>query len=374
MRIVQIAPHVGPGTGVGAVAYHLEQEWRAAGHEVTRFTLAEARGGWIPTACTGMAEKAALAARVLWFTTVGTVLARRYLASLPPGTVSVCHNDVLAGDVYVNHGNLIAAMQARGHAWFRLLRNPLHLMTTTRDSLRYRSRVHRGVVNLSSIEDELLRATFGTVAPTTWVIPNGVDLDLYRPPTESEWREARNRLGLQDDVNAVLFVGHEFGRKGLSSLIEALMLLPSHHHLIVVGGDQRDLSHLRSDPRIVRLGDRCHLVGATHPGPYYWASDVMVQASAYESYGLVVTEALASGLPVISTPVGCAPDVITHGRNGFICSADPVNIAARIQDVETLPSSTRRRDARESVRDWSWAAVSRTYISRLETLRQGSST
>ncbi|WP_122262043.1 glycosyltransferase family 4 protein [Ornithinimicrobium cerasi] len=372
MRIVQIAPHVGPGTGVGAVAFHLEREWKAAGHDVTRFTLVEARGGWIPTGLTGIAEKGALAARVLWFSTVGTVLARRHLASSPPGTIIVCHNDVLAGDVYVNHGNLVAAMQARGHAWYRLLRNPLHLFTTTRDCLRYRSRVHSAVVNLSSVEDDLLRTTFGSVGSTTWVIPNGVDLDVYRPPSEIERSEVRATLRLQEDDNAVLFVGHEFGRKGLLSLVEALLLLPPHHHLVVVGGDQKALAQLRNDERVARLGDRCHLVGATSPAAYYWASDVLVQPSAYESYGLVVTEALASGLPVISTPVGCAPDVIDPGHNGYLTTGSPHDIARRIQDVELLPAPGCRRAAREAVQSLTWAEVAKAYLTRMASLQTGS--
>ncbi|MFK5633430.1 MULTISPECIES: glycosyltransferase family 4 protein [unclassified Ornithinimicrobium] len=365
---MQIAPHVGPGSGVGAVAFHLEQEWKAAGHEVSSFTLSEARGGWIPTGLTGIAEKTALAARVVWFSTVGTVLARRYLAGLPPETVSVCHNDVLTGDVYVNHGNLIAAMEARGRPWLRLLRNPLHLFTTLRDAIRYRSTIHRSVVNLSTIEDELLRKTFGQVVPTTWVIPNGVDLEVYRPPTEAERREARRALGLGERDRAVLFVGHEFGRKGLFPLIDAVLLLPEHHHLVVVGGDETELTRLRRDERVRDLAHRCHLVGATDPAPFYWASDVLVQASAYESYGLVVTESLASGLPVISTPVGCASDVIDPGRNGYLTTPSPAEIAARIQDVETLPARRVRQAARESVRTLSWTEVSRVYLSRLEAL------
>ena len=109
MRIVQIVPEVALGSGVEAVAYHLEREWQRLGIPTARFTLADAAGGWLPTPGPGLRGRAALAARVVWFSTVGTVLARRRLsprrlALTAPGTVTICHNDVLYGDVYVNHG------------------------------------------------------------------------------------------------------------------------------------------------------------------------------------------------------------------------------------------------------------------------------
>ena len=68
----------------------------------------------------------------MWFSTVGTHRARAYLRR-HPDELSICHNDALAGDVYVNHGIVQAAMRARGHYWLRMVRNPLHLFTTARD-------------------------------------------------------------------------------------------------------------------------------------------------------------------------------------------------------------------------------------------------
>ena len=55
-----------------------------------------------------------------------------------------------------------------------------------------------------------------------------------------------------------------------------------------------------------------------HPDPRPWlhAADVLAMPSAYESYGLVVLEALACGVPVVATPTGCVPDVVVDGING----------------------------------------------------------
>ncbi|MFZ0531424.1 MAG: hypothetical protein WAL91_12920, partial [Propionicimonas sp.] len=97
MRVVQIVPEIRSGSGVEAVAFHLEQEWRRLGVDTQRCTLAEVGGGWLPVPGPGLNGKLALAERVIWFSTVGTIRARRILRRQPPGTVSICHNDAVAG-------------------------------------------------------------------------------------------------------------------------------------------------------------------------------------------------------------------------------------------------------------------------------------
>src|SRR5512139_3491283 len=109
--IVQICPEIAPGSGVGGVAYHLEKEWKAQGVTVERFTLEDVFGSWIPRLGGGLAGKLALLVRVLWFSTAGTLLARRKIRGRSD-VISVCHNDAMVGDIYVNHGIVQAAMRA----------------------------------------------------------------------------------------------------------------------------------------------------------------------------------------------------------------------------------------------------------------------
>ncbi|NUO91068.1 MAG: hypothetical protein HOQ18_09650, partial [Dermatophilaceae bacterium] len=253
--VVQIAPEIGPGTGVGAVAFHLEQEWRRAGVDVRRFTLDEAGGAWLPAATGGVAGRLSLLARVVWFSTVGTRRARRYLRR-HPDQLSVCHNDALAGDVYVNHGIAQAAMRARGHYRLRMLRNPVLLFTTARDRRRYSGGGdHRLVVNLVSDEERLLRDVYPDLTLPTVVIGNGVDVERFRPPTPLERAQARERLGLADGDRLVLFIGNEFGRKGLPVLVEALGLLGPEVRLVVVGGTPDLVAAEARRAAARRLGD-----------------------------------------------------------------------------------------------------------------------
>jgi len=365
-RILQIAPEIAPGSGVGGVAHHLEANWQALGVTTSRFTLHEARGDWLPTPGPGLRGRVALLARVVWFSTVGTVLARRLIAR-HPGTVTICHNDALAGDVYVNHGNLRVAMRARGHYRMRMVRNPLHLFTTARDGVRYRSRTHRFVVNLTADEDALLRATYPRLRPRSVVIGNGVDVEHFRLATPDERRQARATVcagsPLPDDAVCVLFVGHEFRRKGLPLAIGALADSPASVRLLVVGGTPDMVEEARRWARTAGVADRVHLTGRlAEPLSAFHAADALTLPSAYEANALMVLEALACGLPVIATPVGHAPDVVMDGRNVYLVERTAQALASAFTDLVAADRAALSWAARESALPLSWAHVAQRYL------------
>ncbi|MCB7137028.1 glycosyltransferase family 4 protein [Cellulosimicrobium marinum] len=364
MRIVQIAPEVAAGSGVGGVAHHLEQSFRRAGVATERFTLAEARGTWLPEPGAGLRGRLALLARVVWFSTVGTVLARRFLAARP-GAVSICHNDVLAGDVYVNHGILRVAMRARGGYAWRMVRNPLHLFTALRDAVRYRGRTHRVVVNLTEGEREALRATYPRLRVPAVVVANGVDVARFAPPSDVDRAAARAAAGVPDDAVHVVFVGHEFSRKGLGLLLDAAATVPTVH-VGVVGGTPDMLADVRAHVDRLGTGDRVRLAGRVDdPLPWLHAADALALPSAYEANALVVLEALACGVPVVATPVGYVPDVLDDGRNGWIVERTVEGVARGLRAVAALDPDARSavaRAARETAEVHGWDAVARRYL------------
>ena len=370
-RIVQIVPFIGPGSGVAGVAWNLEQQLRALGATVERYTFDDARQGrpmrW-PRA--KLLRRFARGWRVVWFSTFGTTRARRFLAERPDA-VSICHNDVMAGDVYVNHGVILGSMRARGNPAWLMVRNPFHIYIHLRDRARYRGGTHRAVVVLSRQDVTELREAYGRVRPRLVEIPNGVDLDRFRPPTPDERVEARSALGLGTEERVAVFVGHEFHRKGLRYAIEGLRFAPSVL-LLIVGGSDDIIAEANASAQGLGVGDRVLFVGPRHDlAPFLAASDLFVLPSAYEANALVVLEALASGLPVVTTRVGYAPEIVVDGDNGYLVDRDARAVGERLEELAGLDEdelAAFRRRARASVEGHSWRATAERYLALAEEL------
>lgn len=361
MHIVQIVPTIGPGSGVAGVAWNLDREFRKLGAEVENFTYSMTSPPRGIRYRGPFASQFATMQRVIWFSTRGTRSARRFLAERPDA-VSICHNDAMVGDIYVNHGVLHAAMRARGMVVLRYLRNPTHIFTHVRDRRRYRGDTHRVVVALADTEAAALRRAYGHVYPPIVVISNGVDLDRFRPPTDQERRAARSRLGLTDDERVVLFVGHEFSRKGLPLLVQAMRYAPGAL-LLVVGGDQRQLKTARRQIQRSGLSERVLFVGwQADVVPFLHAADVFALPSAYEANALALLEALASGLPVIATPVGGAATIVADGETGYLVPLDARMIGESMERLIDEDLGPWRARARLSATRFSWTLIAQQYL------------
>jgi glycosyltransferase involved in cell wall biosynthesis len=188
------------------------------------------------------------------------------------------------------------------------------------------------------------------------ITPNGVDVGHFRPDAarRAELR-ARRRVG-SDDVVA-LFVGGDWGRKGLDVVLRALgdvRLRRLPVKLWVVGSG--DVAAARGRAGELGVADRVEFFGAVpDPAAWYSAADVFVLASAYEATPLSLLEAAASGLPLISTAVGDAPALIADD-GGVIVDRDPAAIADALVGLVEDAAARRRLGAaaraRACTRDW----------------------
>ena len=156
------------------------------------------------------------------------------------------------------------------------------------------------------------------------VVYNGVDTEHFHPRNRQYRGEIRRRHGLGDEW-VILFVSNNFRMKGLGFLIKALVKIkeasPLSFRLLILGRDRQD-----SYSRLARergISEEVVFVGSTdEPEKYYGASDLLVHPTFYDACSLTVFEALASGLPVITTHSNGASGIITQGQEGFII-ADP---------------------------------------------------
>jgi UDP-glucose:(heptosyl)LPS alpha-1,3-glucosyltransferase len=139
--------------------------------------------------------------------------------------------------------------------------------------------------------------------------------------------------------------------------------------LLVVGGTRDMVRSARADVDRAGLADRVVFAGEqSDPVPFLHAADVLVLPSAYEANALVVLEALACGLPVVSTPVGFAPDVVVDGETGFIVDRTAASVGARLAELAAQPLDAWRERARRAAEQHSWREVGRRYLELVHAL------
>jgi len=227
----------------------------------------------------------------------------------------------------------------------------------------YGARGLRVVIAVSRSVREELAHFYGLDGARIPVVYNGVDPAVYHPERRNEWRlQVRREFGISADAPTLLFVG-AFERKGLRYVIEAMRLIPDlRARLLVVGrGMGSGWSAIAAGAGVT---DR--VVFAGHHADterFFAAADLFVMPTLYEPFGMVIAEAMASGLPVITSRLAGAAELIDHKVDGMLLDepTDPAAIAREITLLLCEPEQAREmgRLARSKVEHYSWDYVVR---------------
>ena len=194
------------------------------------------------------------------------------------------------------------------------------------------------------------------------VMPNGVDSELFSPGSGAEVRE---RLGIPAEATVAAFVAtldraHHFKRLDLA--IDALARLDDPSvHLIVAGGGEL-LEGFRAGAAEAGLADRVHFLGAVpHPElpAVLRAADLfLLTTEPPESFGIVVIEAMACGLPAIASDYPGVRAVVDPGETGLLVErGNPDAVAAALSELVGDPERRRamgERGRRKALDEWSW--------------------
>ena len=199
-------------------------------------------------------------------------------------------------------------------------------------------------------------------------IPTWVDVEAFAATGALDARDMvrqrlRNELGLPADTRLLVFVGRLDRQKDPLLLLEAFRTACSREtrlHLLVIG-DGALRARLEERIRSAGMTDRVSLLGAQPSSliaGILRASDLFLLSSAYEGMPIAVLEALAAGLPVVSTDVGEIRLVLKEGINGFI-SPDhtPESLAQAISSALARIESLRGTPCTESVKPFGPEAV-----------------
>ncbi len=342
--ILQLSLEVGFAGGSECVAYELHRAWLALGLDsrvlTSLATEAEARQGiayvapWL-TAWGIRARWRHLAALIV--VPLFTLIATWRACQTRGAKVILSHGDSLVGDVCVMHAvNGASLAEKRRAGYYGWLFNP---------------------------SSKQLQEHYQVPDERIVIIPNGINLTRFNPANASSRVEVRRSFSAPENIPLLLFVGSQFRLKGLEFVIRALAEMQTKAILLVVGGDVSGPFKRLAEQLGVR--DRVIFAGARSDLPrIYPAADAFVLPSLYETFALVCLEAMASGLPVLASPVGGIEDYLRDGENGLHIQRDPQDIAVKLDRMLNEPELYARLRERglTTAGDYAWEKIARKYL------------
>jgi len=211
------------------------------------------------------------------------------------------------------------------------------------------------IITISNNEKRRLLRFYDIPEEKIVVIPDGVNVEEFKFNV-NERRKIRSRLRIEDNEVVLMFAGHEFRKKGLEIIIKALPMIKEGVKLLVIGGDN-PVYYKKLASKIGVLNKIVFLGLVPDIKEYYAASDIFVFPSLHEGFGLVITEAMSSGLPVITTKLTGASELITDEYNGILLNeVDPEELARKINlliEDEKLRKQIGK-NARKTAEKYTW--------------------
>lgn len=330
---------------------------RAAGHEITIFAR-EVRGlsqDFKVRQVGGLAL--GRTAGLLSFAYGAPEAARREGTELVVSFARTVGADVMRSGGSAHISYLRAARQWRGALEWRAMRaSPYHRAQVFIERRGFASAHLKAAIAVSNlVRDDLIRE-FHLPAEKVITLYNGVDLDRFAPPRDdAARREIRSSLDIADGAPLVAFVGNGFGRKGLRFLIEAWPRVARGAHLLVVGADRKSRWYQREAIRL-GAGARIHFTGAMPDvTQMFHAVDAAALPSLFEPFGNVVMEAMASGLPVLSSAQSGASELLPESMQRFVVRdpTDSIEIAHKMNALLDADGELRAV-ARATAERYTW--------------------
>lgn len=192
--------------------------------------------------------------------------------------------------------------------------NPYHWLILILEKMIFKGHRFKKVIAITEFVKRNIIENYHIDERDIEVIYNGVDLERFNPENRKLYsEEIRERFSIGKDEFVVLFVGSGFERKGVKYLLKAVELISEPITVMVVGkGSGKSMRRFIKRQHVIFCGPQREI------HKYYAASDIFVFPAIYEPFGNVHLEALASGLPIITTRLSGASEIIKDGSQGFV--------------------------------------------------------
>jgi len=228
-------------------------------------------------------------------------------------------------------------------------------------------RRYRKIVALTNQVREDVMRIYGVPADDIVVIPNGYAPAEFNVQAAQQRREPmREKLGFHAGDKVVIFVANEMERKGFGPLLEAVAQLADPAVRVLAVGRLDAAAGARRAERLGLRG-RVHFSGPTSEvAQYFAAADVFALPTQYEAWGLVIIEAMACGLPVLTSRLAGASVAVKEGATGGLLD-DPKSVDEIAEKLGPLLSGDHLPGAQiaEAVHRYQWSKVLLDYEATL---------
>lgn len=238
---------------------------------------------------------------------------------------------------------------ARWKQWL----NPAHPQLLKMEKRHFSQGGYRRIIALTEEVKNDLRKHYGVPPEDIEVIPNGYAPEEFNVPRALALRASmRAELGFSADQKVLVFVANELDRKGYPALLRTVEAMNDPRLRILVAG---------------RIAPKPHplvkYVGSTNEvAKYYAAADVFTLPTLYEAWGLVIVEAMATGLPALTSRLAGASVAVREGQTGELLDnpADDAEIARKLTPLVNGQHLTRE-EISASVEKYAWSQVLTQY-------------
>lgn len=255
-------------------------------------------------------------------------------------------------------------------AWRRtlLMNDRYHRYVIEAERAMYQAPQLRAVIcNAEMVKREIIE-NFGFPEEKIHVIYNAIDSSRFLPATPAGRQALRDSLAIPHQAVVLVFVGSGFDRKGLASAIKAIA--PTNRYLLVVGQDKNEKQY-RELAQSLGCLERIRFMGVQKQTlPFYQAADGLLLPTKYDPFPNVILEAMACGLPVITTPTCGGSEFIVEQESGFICGALDINqLTQAVSAIPSLNNDNKMGElARVRVKDETPARLSQQLITLYKNL------
>lgn len=264
-----------------------------------------------------------------------------------PGCMIFRAGDGVHAAWLAHRGRMLGPLQRATQHW-----SPYHRYVLQAEKAMLADPALRTVIcNSQMVADEFQRF-YGVDRSGLQVIYNGVDTEVFHPRLAEEFRRSvRAANGVPDDAPLLLFVGSGFERKGVPQLLRATKRMRRTDARIVIIGADRKLKSMQKLSELLGLTRRVLFTGPLKDvRPWYGAADGFVLPTLYDPCPNAALEALASGLPVVTSTTCGAREWVRAGENGWVVDAVDIDgLAQRLDDLAGFAGHAEVRAAARRV-------------------------